>query len=690
MGRFARMNNSSARHVLALAAVCLWLQLLAGAARASGPGQDSSASAFASEIDRVSSIIRQESGTLPPEAAPLPVIKRDREGRLWAAWEKWEAGRCRIELAAFGSAGIERILTAGLPEGDNLLPDFDFSPDGRPWIIWLNALEKESRVLVLDVSSQRTWRLAVAASDSLTGPGILFDAGGSPWAYWNATSGRSGEIVYRVFNQGTWSTTASVPRRTGLPALNPAAAVDTRGTIWLTWSGYDGGDYRIYLTHWTGTAWARESQLSENPGPNLFPSLALDADGDPLIGWTRPSERGRVICLNSYKYGAAGRELILETQAGFAVPPKLMRDHGSPAILVKSGDGFQVKSLSQSLVPASSKALAAATPAPRFLNNLQFDENRYVGFGDSITFGYIDYYPFPERGYIPRLNDLLDQNYGAQRVINEGLGGEVTADGLVRIDKVFIADLARYELIMEGTNDAIFDQISIESAAFNLREMVRKCLAAGAFPAIATILPRFDGYGVLTHYQNRILSLNAKIRQIAVDLAVPIVDMYAAFSDYPPVNGGVLSLLSKDLKHPSDKGYQFMAETWFSGIQKFPFPPVNLNIERLGPEKTVRVHARTAATPSVSRGGRGDPRQPLGGKLTWAASPKIVDPTVILGYRIYRKTTAAATAAYQFLALVERPLEYFDRGAAALTRYTYAISTLRKDGIEGPISDPVH
>lgn len=687
MGWFADMKNLSVKHILSLSAVCLWLQLASGSARAFELGQDSSGTV--TEIERVYSIIRQESGTFPPEAAPLPVIKRDRQGRIWAAWEKWEAGRSRIKLARFGSAGIELISTAGLPEGYDLFPDFDFSPDGRPWIIWLNALENETRVLVLDVSSRRTWRLAVESSASVTGPGILFDAEGSPWAYWNATFGQSGEIVYRVLNQGKWSPPASVPRKNRFPALNPDAAVDSRGTIWLTWSGYDGQDYKIYLTHWTGTGWAPETQVSESPGPNLFPSLGFDSDGYPLVIWTRPSERGRIICLNSYRYETAGRELTLEPQPGLPVPPKIIQDHGAPAIFLKSGDGFRVKSLSQAFVPTYPNALPSTPPPPRFLNSFQFDENRYVGFGDSITFGYVDWYPYPERGYIPRLDAILNAEYGSQRVINEGFGGEVTAEGLVRIDKVFIADLARYILIMEGTNDVIFEDISIASAAFNLREMVHKCLAAGAFPTIATILPRFDWLGTQAYFRNRILSLNAKIRQIAVDLNVPIVDMYSAFSDYPPINGGVLSLLSIDLKHPSDKGYQFMAETWFSGIQRFPFSPVNLSIEKLGPERKDRDHARTATPPSISRGVQVDPRQAPGTKLTWAPSPKIFDPTVVLGYRIYRKKSAAAAASYQFLAFVEQPLEYFDRGAAVLHQYTYAISTLRKDGIEGPISDPV-
>ncbi len=357
---------------------------------------------------------------------------------------------------------------------------------------------------------------------------------------------------------------------------------------------------------------------------------------------------------------------------------------------VKSKGGVRLISLPEARAAGASGARLSAQP-PRLPNTLGLDENRYAGFGDSITFGYVDFYPYPERGYIPRLNTILNTEYGSQRVINEGFGGEVTADGLVRIDKVFIADLARYILIMEGTNDVIFGDITIDSAAFNLREMVRKSLAAGAFPAIATILPRYDFYGTLKVFQDRILALNTRIRQIASDMAVPLVDMYTAYVTYPAGDGGVLSLLSEDLKHPSDKGYQFMAETWFAAIKAYPFPPADLSVTARRPERTSRsqVGPRQLGQPLTPQGASAATRQPTGYLLTWANSPKIFDASRILGYRIYRKASANPAAGFQLLAFVSQPLEYFDENAAVVNPYDYALATVRTDGLEGPVSGTV-
>ncbi len=676
------MKTISASLALSLAAVGWCLHSASVTAGAVGLPQSSSDPT--AEVQRVYSIIRQDSGISSADPLPLPVIKTDPQGKIWAAWETWETGRSRVRLASFGSAGIESVSTLGRPEGNDLLPDLAFSADGRPWATWVNSQASETSVVVMDVAGQRIWSVGRESAASITSPRVVIDPRGPVWAFWNVTAGSTGEIVYRRLEGQTWTAPALVRRLTGWPAVNPDAGLDPSGTLWLTWSGYDGTGYRIYLTRWTGAGWTREAAVSRNAGANLFPALAFDAQGLPLVSWVSAADRRREIRLSVFKNGRATEESVLDTQPDRPGPPRFIQRDGQASIILKSGDGLRV----QSITPAFLSGLtsAAAAPAPRLLDNPKFDENKYAGIGDSITFGYVDYYPYPERGYIPRLNTILEANYGSQRVVNEGWGGEVTAEGLVRIDRVFIADLARYILIMEGTNDVVFEEISIDSSAFNLRQMVRKCLAAGAFPAIATILPRYDDYGVQPVFHSRILSLNTKIRQVAADLAVPLVDMYAAFSGYPAANGGVLSLLSKDLKHPSDKGYQFMAETWFSEIRNFPFPPVNLNIEKSSPERLQRTSPRGRLNPAprTSSPAPSDPRQLYGNRLTWAASPKIFDPGRVLGYRIYRKKSAAA-GTFQFLTFVQAPLEFFDRGIAAVGSFSYAISTLRQDGVEGAV-----
>jgi hypothetical protein len=129
-------------------------------------------------------------------------------------------------------------------------------------------------------------------------------------------------------------------------------------------------------------------------------------------------------------------------------------------------------------------------------------------------------------------------------------------------------------------------------------------------------------------FRNRLLNLNKRIRKIAGDRAVPLVELYDAFNDYPDDDGGLLSLLSEDLKHPSEKGYEFMAEQWADAIRQFPFPPVAIRVKREY-DKLLFY-------------------QKPGNLVTWKESPKIIDKNLVQGYRIYRKQLEKDRALFLF------------------------------------------
>jgi len=243
---------------------------------------------------------------------------------------------------------------------------------------------------------------------------------------------------------------------------------------------------------------------------------------------------------------------------------------------------------------------------------------------------------------------------------------------------------------MEGTNDVIFYNVAIETMAFNLREMARKCLQAGIFPAIATIIPRRDIEWVSPVVRERFFALNEEIRKIPAALAIPLVDQYKAFFEYPAASGGLISLLSEDLKHPNEKGYQVMAQTWFNGIKSFPFPPANFQVKRrdfffrepFTPVGGIFSAPGPAARSSAYPQGRVN-------LATWTANPKILEKSAIKGYKLYRRKKSQSDALYQLIATVTDGYLYFDKTINISESYSYLVSTLRTDGVEGPCSGPI-
>ncbi len=311
------------------------------------------------------------------------------------------------------------------------------------------------------------------------------------------------------------------------------------------------------------------------------------------------------------------------------------------------------------------------------------DEDKYIGYGDSITYGE----PSPEKGYLPRLKVLLDQSFGETKVVNEGAGGEDTLGGLSRIDGVLEKHSAQFLLLMEGTNDLWNNKISAETTAFNLKEMAKKCLKMGVIPSIATIIPRPDVKWDWAWYRNKTFDLNEKIKDLAEEFYIPFIDQFNLFYLYPEAKGGWRSLFF-DRNHPNETGYQIMAEEWFGDIKNFPFPPLNVQVERrdkgdifilpvLLPIPIDRHYPQTYFT------------RPKMNRITWIDNSKIFDTSTVKGYRIYRKKEEESDDKFQLIDEIYEGLEYDDKEIIVSEHYVYRVSTLRNDGVEGPYSESV-
>jgi lysophospholipase L1-like esterase len=676
------MNSKRFLPVWLILALAGFLLASAAAYQAEKPTDQPSSSADLAALFRA---LRELSQNSLPELASLPSICKDRLGQTWAVWQEWGNEESRIKLARFENARVASLQNVGCRVGSDISPRLALDSLNLPWVIWINYFGGEYRVFVQELSSGLMWRLDAAGSASITSPRLVFDRAGQAWAFWNDTDAEKGVIVYRVFSQGLWSPRKALRPKAGYPALNPDVALDSQGFIWLTWASYDGHDYELYLAHWNGQAWEQDVKITDNQENDAFPAISSGSNGSPIIAWTRSSESGHQVCLISLKEGRPEKEFALSSPASQMTAPIFMESQGEMKVVWKSSEGIKIRPVRPPDKDPTEPFPKPAAPAG-FLFNPSLDENIYVCFGDSITYGYIDREPYPELGYVPRLETILNQNFGPTLAVNLGIGGENTVGGLARIDSVISSQQGRYILIMEGTNDVIAPDLAMSTSAFNLREMVRRCLEDGVYPVLATILPRKDTYGVIKYYSDRILELNQAIRQMVADFPISFVDMYEIFDTYPPSDGGLLAVLSHDLKHPSAKGYQVMAESWFNEIKNIPFPPVDIKITSRSPSNPFMTRRGTATIGQRSKKPSLTAGSSFGAYLAWKDNPKIFDRTLIQGYRVYRKDRYHPQGRFRLVASIQSPLEFFDPGIRSIGRYIYIISTVRMDGVEGPCS----
>jgi acyl-CoA thioesterase I len=201
-------------------------------------------------------------------------------------------------------------------------------------------------------------------------------------------------------------------------------------------------------------------------------------------------------------------------------------------------------------------AVDSMVPACRGSLILPVGKRPIVAFGDSITWGYgastgcvAGDAPVGNVGahaefgssttYPGDLSRLLGKS-----VLNYGLSGEKTSDGLRRLSLVVRATHPSMVVLMEGTNDVALG-LPASTTLSALRRMVGLIRAAGARVVLVAPPP------VATSYSRTIHDLGTKVTRLAADLKVFAADPRIAWET---------SMLSPDGVHPNDAGYHAIAD----------------------------------------------------------------------------------------------------------------------------------
>lgn len=206
----------------------------------------------------------------------------------------------------------------------------------------------------------------------------------------------------------------------------------------------------------------------------------------------------------------------------------------------------------------------------------QLQQTRFLVFGDSLTEGKISVLPSlllvesPAHSYPFKLEALLRAQYPDQGVVvlNEGFGGERAAESYRRFQGALSTHRPGAVLLMQGINDLNADGFQgIQQAADAVEELVKEARRAGLVTLVATLPP--IGPGPKAGCPECIEPFNARIRAIATAKGAFSVDVHAAW-------GSRTGLMGADGIHPTEAGYEVIAETFFNVIRQtleIPGPP---------------------------------------------------------------------------------------------------------------------
>jgi len=164
-----------------------------------------------------------------------------------------------------------------------------------------------------------------------------------------------------------------------------------------------------------------------------------------------------------------------------------------------------------------------------------------VAFGDSITFGTG---AEPQESYPAVLEQMI-----GRRVINAGVPGEITAEGLSRLPQILESEKPALLILCHGGNDHL-RQLNHGQAADNIREMIRLARQRGTAVALIAV----PGFSLS-------VSPEPMYKDIAKEFKIPLEEK--TLSDILADNS-----LKSDLIHPNAAGYRRLAEAVAALLKK--------------------------------------------------------------------------------------------------------------------------
>ncbi|MHA7629634.1 Ig-like domain-containing protein [Corallococcus sp. M7] len=149
--------------------------------------------------------------------------------------------------------------------------------DGR---VVIGVAENESNPMGGGVIGNASWT-----------PSIAVDSNGRPWVAWAESASNpasDGRIQWARWEGTKWTSPESISV-TSTGNMDPDLSMRTGSPYVLAWSGIVGAERSVLVSRWISGAWQLIPQplnaLTTTGTPAFKPSVAMDANGHPLIAW---------------------------------------------------------------------------------------------------------------------------------------------------------------------------------------------------------------------------------------------------------------------------------------------------------------------------------------------------------------------------------------------------------------------
>ncbi len=296
---------------------------------------------------------------------------------------------------------------------------------------------------------------------------------------------------------------------------------------------------------------------SSPPAPTYAVSVVVYYD-ENANGMLDADEEGR---LPSVVVDVSGRTATTELRTGRARVTGILAGARTASVRVESLPLFWVAGAGVPVDVPTERELELPVQLPIGGNS----RNVFMAFGDSITQGLGS---SDERGYIQLLEDRLQAGFGLGEVFAEGIGGTTSQQGAARLAARLGRNRPAYTLILYGTNDwNSCDDVASCYTLDALASMVGQVKSRESLPVLATIPPVNVGFDARAPASRNawVAEANVAIKALAQAEGALLVDLEKAFLE---VGGTNPAQLFVDHVHPSDRGYELIADEFYRALTR--------------------------------------------------------------------------------------------------------------------------
>lgn len=212
-------------------------------------------------------------------------------------------------------------------------------------------------------------------------------------------------------------------------------------------------------------------------------------------------------------------------------------------------------------------------------------------FGDSVTHGefeftngYKESVHRPELVFHKLLSDRIKAEFGTEvTVINAGIGGNFSDDGLARIQTDVLDHKPDFCCVMFGTNDvtnARKGQEALDKYEQNMKEIISKLQAQKIEVVLMTPgmlcshgVKGFKGGWWFIHKYYESLQKGGKMdqyvdvmRKIAKEMNVPVADAYAEWKGLEKSGVDTTAMLVNGMNHPTAEAHKIFADKLYEQL----------------------------------------------------------------------------------------------------------------------------